>query len=105
MVFEHTGQDTWPASAQALRWGGTLVVCGATTGYEAQTDLRFLWNKQQNHLGSHLASRAELEEALDAVTRGAIRPVVGEVLALEEVAKGQELMESRQLMGKVVYVP
>ncbi len=105
VVFEHTGQETWPTSVQALRWGGTLVVCGATTGYEAPTDLRFLWNKQQAHLGSHLASRAELEEALRLVAAGAIRPVIGEVLPLKDVAKGQELMESRQVMGKIVYVP
>ena len=41
--------------SRSLRWGGRLVVCGASTGFEAVTDLRFLWNKQQNLLGSHLS--------------------------------------------------
>jgi hypothetical protein len=36
------GQETWPTSAAALRWGGRVVVCGASTGFEAVTDLRFL---------------------------------------------------------------
>jgi NADPH:quinone reductase-like Zn-dependent oxidoreductase len=105
VVFEHTGQETWPTSVRVLRRGGTIVTCGATSGYAATTDIRFLWNKQQNHLGSHLASRAELEEALAFVASGAIKPVVGEVMPLREVGKGQELMESRQLTGKIVYVP
>jgi hypothetical protein len=64
IVFEHSGQDTWPTSIAALRWGGRLVVCGASTGFEAVTDLRFLWNKQQNLLGSHLSNKAELSAAL-----------------------------------------
>ena len=57
VVFEHVGEATWEQSVAALKWGGTIVVCGATTGYEAKTDLRFLWNKQQNHMGSHLGRR------------------------------------------------
>ena len=46
VVFEHVGEATWPTSVRSLRWGGTIVVCGATTGFDASTDLRFLWNKQ-----------------------------------------------------------
>jgi NADPH:quinone reductase-like Zn-dependent oxidoreductase len=105
VVFEHTGQDTWPTSVQALRWGGRIVICGASTGFAAETDLRFLWNKQQNLLGSHLSNKAELEAALRAVVAGAIRPVVGEVFPLRDVGRGQQLMEDLRAKGKVVYVP
>ena len=105
IVFEHSGQETWPTSMAALRWGGRLVVCGASTGYEAVTDLRFLWNKQQNLLGSHLSNKAELSAALGAVEAGAIKPVIDRVLPLSDVASGQQLMEDLQVQGKVVYVP
>jgi len=105
IVFEHSGQETWPTSMAALRWGGRLVVCGASTGYEAVTDLRFLWNKQQNLLGSHLSNKAELSAALRAVEAGAIKPVIDRVLPLSDVASGQQLMEDLQVQGKVVYVP
>ena len=70
VVFEHSGEETWPTSVAALRWGGRLVVCGASTGFNAVTDLRFLWNKQQNLLGSHLSNKAELSAALKAVEAG-----------------------------------
>jgi crotonyl-CoA carboxylase/reductase len=105
VVFEHSGEETWPTSMAALRWGGRLVVCGASTGFDAVTDLRFLWNKQQNLLGSHLSNKAELSAALADVERGAIRPVIDQVLSLREVGKGQQLMEDLKVQGKVVYVP
>ena len=105
IVFEHSGQDTWPTSIAALRWGGRLVVCGASTGFEAVTDLRFLWNKQQNLLGSHLSSKAELAAALRAVEAGHIKPVIDHVFPLAEVGKAQALMEDLKVQGKLVYVP
>jgi NADPH:quinone reductase-like Zn-dependent oxidoreductase len=105
VVFEHSGQDTWPTSMAALRWGGRLVVCGASTGFDAHTDLRFLWNKQQNLLGSHLSNKAELSAALRAVEAGHIRPVIDTVLPLSDVAQGQQMMEGLRVQGKVVYVP
>jgi alcohol dehydrogenase len=105
IVFEHSGQDTWPTSIAALRWGGRLVVCGASTGFEAVTDLRFLWNKQQNLLGSHLANKAELAAALRAVEAGHIKPVIDHVFPLRDVPKAQQLMEDLKVQGKLVYVP
>jgi NADPH:quinone reductase-like Zn-dependent oxidoreductase len=105
VVFEHSGEETWPTSMAALRWGGRLVVCGASTGFAAVTDLRFLWNKQQNLLGSHLSNKAELSAALRAVESGSIKPVIDQVLPLSEVGKGQQLMEDLKVQGKVVYVP
>ena len=105
VVFEHVGEATWPDSVRSLRWGGTLVVCGATTGFEAATDLRFLWNKQLNFLGSHLGSKSELMEALPFVERGDIKPVVSQVLPLSEVSRGQEIMGNDEVLGKIIYVP
>lgn len=103
VVFEHTGESTWPTSVQALRRGGSLVVCGATSGFNGLTDIRFLWNKQQSYLGSHLGTRAELEDALRFVAAGSIRPVVHDVLPLSEVAKGQSMQENAEIIGKLVY--
>jgi NADPH:quinone reductase-like Zn-dependent oxidoreductase len=105
VVFEHSGEETWPTSMASLRWGGRLVVCGASTGFNAVTDLRFLWNKQQNLLGSHLSNKAELSAALKAVEAGSIKPVIDRVLPLSEVGAGQQLMEDLKVQGKVVYVP
>jgi alcohol dehydrogenase len=104
-VFEHVGEATWQQSVAALKWGGTIVVCGATTGYEATTDLRFLWNKQQNHLGSHLGTKSELMAALRFVETGQIKPVIDRVFPLTEAASAQDRMESDQAEGKLILTP
>lgn len=105
IVFEHVGEATWPTSAAVLKWGGTIVVCGATTGFNAATDLRFLWNKQQNYLGSHLGTKAELLQALRFVESGEIKPVVDEVFPLADAAKAQTRIESDHAEGKIILVP
>jgi alcohol dehydrogenase len=105
IVFEHTGADTWPISMQCLKWGGTLVTCGATSGFDAQLDIRLLWNKQQNYLGSHLGNKGELIDAMRFVASGDIKPVVGKVLPLKEMAKAQDLMETNTIAGKIAIVP
>ena len=82
--------------------GGSLVICGATTGFEAIMDLRFIWNKQTTIMGSHMGSKWELMDALGFVKRGEIRPVVSHVLPLLDVPKGQDLMEQDEVVGKIV---
>jgi len=45
VVIEHVGVATWEKSVSSLANGGRLVTCGATTGYDARTDLRQLFAK------------------------------------------------------------
>jgi NADPH:quinone reductase-like Zn-dependent oxidoreductase len=105
IVLEHTGASTWETSTYCLKVGGTIVTCGATTGFKAPLDIRFLWNKQQNYLGSHFGTTAELIDALKFVESDQIKPVVQEVLPLKDIARGHELLESGDVMGKIVVVP
>lgn len=105
VVFEHTGQDTWETGCLALRWGGTIVTCGATSGYKAPLDIRFLWMKQQNYLGSHCCTVSEFAESLKYVERGLIKPVVNEVMPLTEIKKAHEALEKSEVTGKIVLVP
>src|SRR5206468_1201449 len=105
MLVTRAGAVTRPVNVAALTWGGTIVTCGNTTGYEAVTDLRYLFNKQLNLLGCHQGSKAELLDGLQWVERGQIRPVVGTVLALQEAARAQELIERGDKIGKLVLTP
>lgn len=105
IAFEHVGEATWQQSIQSLKWGGTLVTCGATTGFIGATDIRYLWNKQMNFLGSHLGSKAELADAMRFVETGQIRPVISHVMPLADIGKAQEIMENSDVTGKIVLVP
>lgn len=105
VVFEHTGQATWERSIASMAWGARLVICGNTSGWEGKTDLRFLFNKQLNLLGSHEGRKADLVEAWKFVEAGRIRTVIREVLPLREAARAEELFVDRHSYGKIVLVP
>lgn len=105
IVFEHVGEATWQTSINSLKWGGTIIICGATSGFNVLTDLRFLWNKQQNYLGSHSATTAEAADALEFVKSGLVKPVVMEIMPLKEIAKGLKMLEEGEVIGKIVLVP
>src|SRR5947209_4052702 len=105
VVFEHTGAATWPGSISALAKGGRVVTCGATSGYDARTDLRQVFYRHLNLLGSFMGSKAELIEALKFIARGQIRAVVDETLPLAEARRAHEQMQNRAQFGKLVLVP
>ncbi len=105
VVFEHVGEATWERSIAAMAWGARLVICGNTTGFEAKTDLRFLFNKQLSLLGSHQGSKAELLDAMKLVEAGKIKAVVDRAFPLRETAEAQRYMEGRNHFGKIALVP
>ena len=105
VVFEHTGSATWQGSISSLKNNGRLVTCGATSGYDALTDLRQVFYRHLTILGSFMGSKAELLEAMKFVRMGKIRGVVDRVLPLSEARQAHELLESREQFGKVVLQP
>ncbi|HEX5964786.1 MAG TPA: zinc-binding dehydrogenase [Pyrinomonadaceae bacterium] len=105
VVVEHTGAATWPGSIASLKTGGRLVTCGATSGYDAHTDLRQVFYRHLNLLGSFMGSKGELLEAMKFVEQGKIRGVVDRVLPLSEARQAHELIENRAQFGKVVLKP
>ena len=105
VVFEHTGSETWVGSISSLKNNGRLVTCGATSGFDARTDLRQVFYRHLTILGSFMGSKAELLEAMKFVRQGKIRGVVDRVLPLSEAKQAHELLESRGQFGKVVLQP
>ena len=102
VLFEHTGAATWPGSILSLKRGGRLVTCGATSGYDARTDLRHVFYRHLTILGSMMGSKADLLTAMKFIESGQIRAVVDRTLPLEEARKAHELMEDRAQFGKLV---
>ncbi|MDT5060690.1 MAG: hypothetical protein QOH63_1149 [Acidobacteriota bacterium] len=105
VVFEHTGAETWPGSIQSMAKGGRLVTCGATSGFDAHTDIRQLFYRHLTFLGSFMGSKAEMLDAMKFIESGAIRAVVDRVLPLEDARRAHELMEDRAQFGKLVLKP
>ena len=102
VVFEHVGTATWDDSVASLARGGRLVTCGATTGYDAKIDLRFLFSRQLSILGSYMGTKSEFATVLKLVAAGALKPVIDRTLPLAECRLAHEYLEAGEQFGKVV---
>jgi NADPH:quinone reductase-like Zn-dependent oxidoreductase len=105
IVFEHVGVATWAESIKSLKYGGTLVTCGATTGYDASLDLRVLFARQLSFHGSYMGGMGELDEVLKHVFDGKLKPVVDRTFLLSETRAAHEYLASGEQFGKVVVTP
>ena len=105
VVFEHTGAVTWPGSIASLARDGRVVTCGATSGFDARTDLRQVFYRHLSLLGSFMGSKAELLYAMKFIEGGQIRAVIDTVLPLNEAERAHELIEDRAQFGKLVLLP
>jgi crotonyl-CoA carboxylase/reductase len=102
VVFEHVGKDTFSTSVFVAKRFGKIVICGATSGYDLDFDVRYLWMRQKQILGSHFANAYEATRANDLVIAGKIRPVVDDVYEFAQTAHAHQLMADNQHMGKMV---
>jgi len=102
VVFEHVGTATWGDGVASLARGGRLVTCGATTGYDAKIDLRFLFSRQLSILGSYMGTKSEFATVLKLVAAGKLKPVVDRAFPLAECAAAHTYLESGDQFGKVV---
>jgi len=102
VVFEHVGTATWDESFASLAPSGRLVTCGATTGFDARVDLRFLFSRQLSLLGSYMGTKSELLTVMKLVAEGRFKPVVDRVFPLAACAEAHAYLESSSQFGKVV---
>ena len=105
IVVEHVGTATWEESMKSLKPGGTIVTCGATTGHNAAFDLRFLFSRQLNFLGSYMGTMGELYDVLSHVFAGRLKPVVDRAFPLKDARAAHEYLEASRMFGKVVLIP
>lgn len=105
VVFEHIGKSTFPQEISLLKNGGTLVATGATTGYDCTIDLRYLFFKGTNLLGSTQGTKAELEQVIYWTSKGKIKPLIGQILPFSDMVKGHVMMANGDQMGKIITTP
>jgi alcohol dehydrogenase len=105
VVFEHIGKAAFPQEVSLLKNGGTLVATGATTGYDSTIDLRYLFFRGTNLLGSTQGTKAELEQVIYWTSKGKIKPVVHTVLPFTDMVKGHVMMAKAEQIGKIVTTP
>ncbi|MFQ6116934.1 MAG: zinc-binding dehydrogenase [Candidatus Bipolaricaulia bacterium] len=105
VVFDSVGAETWLRSLRSLAKNGRLVTCGATTGPNPQTDIRYIFWNQLRIIGSTMGSTKELLDVLKLLWAGKLKPVIHKVMPLQEAAEAQRLLEERRAFGKIVLLP
>ena len=102
VVVDSVGGPAWRASLTAAAKRGRIVTCGATAGPNPEEEIRIIFWKQLDILGSTMGTNAEFRALLSAVGAGKIKPIVDQVFPLAEARKAYERLESGAGMGKVV---
>ncbi len=100
-VFEHVGKSTFPASVFLANRYGRIVICGATTGYQLTFDVRHLWMRQKQIIGSHFADADSCRRANALMRDGKVKPVLTRVFTWEEIPEAHQLMYENKLHGTV----
>ncbi len=102
VIIDSVGSATWEPSLRALRPGGRLVTCGATTGHAVELDLRRLFWFQWSVLGSTMGTPAEFAAIVARGEEGLLRPIIDAVHPLADAPTAwRQLAEGRQF-GKLV---
>ena len=102
VVVEHVGNATWESSLKVLAKGGRLVTCGATTGAQVSTDLRYVYSRELTVYGSYMAGMGELLEVVRQFEEGRLKTVVDSIFPLEKAVDAQRRMEGSKHFGKIV---
>ena len=101
IVFEHVGQATFPTSVFVVKPFGKVVICAGTTGFNLDFDVRYLWMRQKEILGSHFANAYECMKANELIESGQIRPVLWRTMGFEGVPEAHQLMRDNKHLGKI----
>jgi len=101
IVFEHVGKATFPTSVLAVKPFGKVVICGATSGYQLDFDVRYLWMRQKEIIGSHFANAWEANKANELIEESKVRPVLWRTMGFPEVAHAHQLLRENKHSGKI----
>jgi NADPH:quinone reductase-like Zn-dependent oxidoreductase len=102
VVVETVGDATWKDSLAAVRPGGRITICGATSGPNPPANLHQIWWKQLAVYGSTMGAREDFEGAFELVKSGRAKPVIDRVLQLSDIRAAHERLEAGEQFGKIV---
>jgi alcohol dehydrogenase len=105
VAINFTGGDTWIQTQRCMAVGGRILTCGSTAGHMCEIDVRFLWHRETEIIGSRAYEPKDIVACLDHVASGKLRPVIESTFPLEQAAKGVSLLEDRKIFGKVIIKP
>jgi NADPH:quinone reductase-like Zn-dependent oxidoreductase len=101
VVIETVGKATWKHSIRSVAEHGKIVVAGATSGFDPSAELRHVYYRQLDVLGSTMGTRDELRDLVNFLAVTQIRPVIDSERPLSEARDAFARMEAGEEFGKL----
>jgi len=105
VVVDNVGRATLAQSMRAVSRGGRIVIVGNTSGPKVEIDVRFIFGKQINLIGSTMGTHQDFRDVTDLLWAGELKPVVDRVVPLSEGKAAFEALERGEQFGKIVLAP
>ena len=105
LVVETVGEATWSHSLKSLRPGGTVVVCGATSGANPPADLNRVFFLQLRVIGSTMGNKEELAGVMALMERAGVRPRIDRMVGFDALPDAVAALAAGDVLGKVVLQP
>jgi NADPH:quinone reductase-like Zn-dependent oxidoreductase len=105
VVVDNNGAATWEKSIRVLGKRGRLVSTGATSGPIGPTDIRYLFRREHNILGSNGWRQKDILAVLRGIQQEKLTPVIHKIYPLEEARAAEEALANREVFGKVLIQP
>ena len=101
VVIENVGEAVWGDAMKSLVRGGKLITCGATSGDQPPADLRRIFIRQLQIIGSTLGNLQEFKDLLAFCEQHQIRPVIDRTFTMNQVHDALDVMSRAEQFGKL----
>lgn len=102
VILDYVGPEAFPKNFKMVKKGGRILFCGILTGREAMVSLHQTYLRHISLLGLYLGEKRELEDLVNMVSEGKVKPHIGATLELKDAAKAHEMMAKGEVIGKIV---
>jgi alcohol dehydrogenase len=102
VAINFTGGDTWIPTQRCMAVNGRILTCGSTAGHMCAIDVRFVWYREIEIIGSRAYLPEDIKACLQFVSKRTLSPVIEKELPLEQAAEGLRMLEERRVFGKVI---
>lgn len=105
VVADIVGGPDFPNLLDSLRGSGRYVTAGAIAGPEVNLDLRTLYLRHLELVGSTMGTQDEFATLVQLIGEGRVRPLLDGTWPLSEIHRAQREFEAKQFTGNLVLVP
>ncbi len=102
VAINFTGGDTWIPTQRSMAVNGRILTCGSTVGHMCTIDVRFVWFREMEIIGSRAYVPDDIKACLQFVADKKIAPIIDKVLPLEQAGEGVRMLDERRVFGKVI---